>query len=84
MTKVTCKNQEVDVYYIYNKERRNKMKKYRVYDNSKNELLIESDDMYEIDLFVTLNPSGNLLSFAKENDIFIMWYECYTIYYKGL
>jgi hypothetical protein len=84
MTKVTCKNQEVDVYYIYNKERRNKMKKYRVYDNSKNELLIESDDMYEIDLFVTLNPSGNLLSFAKENDIFIMWYECYTIYYKSL
>jgi hypothetical protein len=74
----------MDVYYIYNKERRNKMKKYRVYDNSKNELLIESDDMYEIDLFVTLNPSGNLLSFAKENDIFIMWYECYTIYYKGL
>ena len=84
MTKVTCKNREVDVYYIYNKERRKEMKKYRVYDNSKNELLIESDDMYEIDLFVTLNPSGNLLSFAKENDIFIMWYECYTIYYKGL
>ena len=26
MTKVTCKNQEMDVYYIYNKERRNGMK----------------------------------------------------------
>lgn len=60
------------------------MKKYRVYDNNTNELLIESDDMYEIDIFVTLNPSGNLLSFHKENDIFIMWYECYTIYYKPL
>lgn len=58
--------------------------KYRVYDNKTNELLIESNDMYEIDLFVTLNPSGNLLSFAKENDIFIMWYEEYTIYYKSL
>ena len=58
--------------------------KYRVYDNKTNELLIESNDMYEIDLFVSLFPSGNLLSFAKENDIFIMWYECYTIYYKPL
>lgn len=60
------------------------MKKYRVYDNKKNELLIESDDMYAIELFITLNPSGNLLYFHKENDIFIMFYECYTIFYKPL
>ena len=70
------------MYTIYTIKNGDNTMKYRVYDNKTNELLIESNDMYEIDLFVTLNPSGNLLSFAKENDIFIMWYECYTIYYK--
>ena len=58
--------------------------RYGIYDNKTSELLIESNDIYEIGIFVTLNPSGNLLSFAKENNIFIIWYEEYTIYYKTL
>lgn len=56
--------------------------KYTVYDNGNK--LFESDNMYSMDIFMTLNPSGNLLYFHKENDIFIMYFECYTIYYKPL
>jgi len=55
--------------------------KYTVYDNSNK--LFESDNIYSMDIFMTLNPSGNLLYFHKENDIFIMYFECYTVYYKG-
>ena len=54
--------------------------KYTVYDNSNK--LFESDNIYSMDIFMTLNPSGNLLYFHKENDIFIMYFECYTVYYK--
>ena len=56
--------------------------KYTVYDNGNK--LFESDNMYSMDIFMTLNPSGNLLYFHKENDIFIMYFECYTIYYRPL
>lgn len=72
------------MYTIYNDTEGIKNMKYRIYDNNKNELLVESDDMYAIELFITLNPSGNLLYFHKENNIFIMWYECYTIFYKPM
>ena len=56
--------------------------KYTVYDNGNK--LFESNDMYSMDIFMTLNPSGNLLYFHKENDIFIMYFECYTVYYKPI
>ena len=55
--------------------------KYTIYDND-NKIIFESDDMYSTDVFMITNPSGDLLSFRKENNIFIMWFECYTIYYK--
>ena len=57
--------------------------KYTIYDND-NKMIFESNDMYDVDLFVVMNPSGNLISFHRENDIFIMYYECYTIFYKPL
>ena len=42
--------------------------RYRIYDSKTNELLIESNDIYEIGIFITLNPSGNLLSFVREKN----------------
>lgn len=56
--------------------------KYTVYDNGNK--FFESNDMYSMDIFMTLNPSGNLLYFHKENDMFIMYFECYTVYYKPI
>ena len=56
--------------------------KYTVYDNGNK--IFESDSMYSMNIFMTLNPSGDLLYFHKENDIFIMHFVCYTVYYKPL
>lgn len=59
------------------------MKKYRIYDNTNNILLFESDDMYEVNDFIDYNlESGELLHLHKENDLFIMYLTTYTIYMK--
>lgn len=72
----------MNVYYIYNKERRNEMKKYRVYDNNTNELIMESDDKFDINVFLMTNTSGDIYTFHNEGEYFIMWFECYTVYIK--
>ena len=56
--------------------------KYRVYDNNTNELIIESNDKFDIDSFVMTNSSGEMYNFHDEGEYFIMWFECYTVYIK--
>lgn len=57
-------------------------KKYTIYDN-KNEIIFESDDMFEVNHFIEYNlESSDLLYLHKENNIFIMYFVNYTIYMK--
>lgn len=57
-------------------------KKYTIYDNDTNTVLFESDDKDSVDLFLAINSSGSIEMWHKENNIFIMYFENYTIYMK--
>ena len=59
------------------------MYKYTIYDND-NEIIFSSDDKRELDIFMMINNSGSIYMFHKENDIFIMFFENYSIYIKEM
>ena len=58
------------------------VKKYRVYDNNTNELIMETDEKFDVNVFLMTNTSGDIYSFHNEGEYFIMWFECYTVYIK--
>lgn len=58
------------------------MKKYRVYDNDNNELIFESDEKFDTDVFLMTNTSGDILTFHMDNEYLIIWFESYTVYMK--
>jgi len=59
------------------------MYKYTIYDND-NEIIFSSNDKRELDIFMMINNSGSIYMFHKENDIFIMFFENYSIYIKEM
>ena len=58
------------------------MKKFTIYDNE-NSVLFETDDMDEMNHFIDYNlESSELLHLHRENNLFIMYFHNYTIFYK--
>ena len=58
------------------------MKKFTIYDNENN-VLFETNDMNEINHFIDYNlESSELLHLHRENNLFIMYFHNYTIFYK--
>ena len=58
------------------------MKKFTIYDNENN-VLFETDDMDEMNHFIDYNlESSELLHLHRENNLFIMYFHNYTIFYK--
>ena len=58
------------------------MKNWTIYDNNNN-ILFETNDMMEMNHFVEYNlESSELLHLHRENNLFIMYFHNYTIFYR--
>ena len=58
------------------------VKKYRVYENNTNELILETDEKFDMNVFLMTNTSGDIYSFHNDGEYFIMWFTYYTVYIK--